>query len=423
MTTLRHTDSFYAETARAIGREYGEQPNRNGNRTGRAHTGGAATVQTPIEVHPVLVRVSDVEPEAITWRWKWRAADGKLTLLVGDPGLGKSWITLDIAARASSGRPWPDGEPGSEPVNVLLLSAEDGLADTIRPRLDALGADVQRIHHLAILRAGEKERAVQLADIGPLEEAITQTGARVLIIDPVSAYLGSADSHRDSEVRGLLAPLAQLADRTGVAVIGVMHLAKSQQRPAIYRAVGSIAFAAAARIVLAVAADPDRDDRRILAAVKQNICAPAPALAYSLADGALIWETDPVSDVDVEALLSGPPADRDERREVDTWLREVLAAGPTQSKELQAMAREAGMAWRTVERAKHRLGIETDRVGYGPAGRWYWRLPLTALKTATHEEVAVYEEDPAKATVITGSASKTATSTPVAGNGGLCGGE
>jgi putative DNA primase/helicase len=310
----------------------------------------------------------------VTWLWPGRLAAGKLALLVGDPGLGKSWVTLDLAARLSAGRAMPDDAPAVPPGDVILLSAEDGLADTIRPRLDALGADVGRIHHLAVLRAGEAERAVQLADTAALEFAIRETGARLIIIDPISAYLGSSDAHRDAEVRALMAPLAALAERTDAAILGVMHLAKSTQRPAIYRAVGSIAFAAAARIVLAVAADRERDDRRIMAAVKSNLAASPAALAYTLSDGRLVWAAEPLSHVDVDALLSGPVLDRQERRTADEWLRNLLAEGPALVRDIQAAARAAGLVWRTIERAKTRLRVRAALLGYGSAGRWQWRL-------------------------------------------------
>jgi hypothetical protein len=296
-------------------------------------------------------------------------------LLVGDPGLGKSWITLDLAARLSAGRAMPDDAPAVPPGDVILLSAEDGLADTIRPRLDALGADVARIHHLAVLRAGDAERAVQLTDIAALECAIRETGARLIVIDPIAAYLGSTDAHRDAEVRGLMAPLAALAELTDAAILGVMHLAKSTQRPAIYRAVGSIAFAAAARTVLAVAADPERDDRRIMAAVKSNLAASPAALAYTLNDGRLVWAAEPVSQVDVDTLLSGPVLDRQQRRAADEWLQELLAEGPALVRDIQAAARASGLVWRTVERAKTRLGVRAALLGYGSAGRWQWCLP------------------------------------------------
>jgi hypothetical protein len=170
--------------------------------------------RAPIDARPVLVRLQDVQPEPVTWLWPGRLAAGKLALLVGDPGLGKSWITLDLAARLSTGSSMPDDAPAVPPGDVILLSAEDGVADTIRPKLDALGADVARIHHLAVLRAGEHERAVQLADIAALEWAIRETGARLMVIDPIAAYMGSTDAHRDAEVRGLMAPLAALAERS-----------------------------------------------------------------------------------------------------------------------------------------------------------------------------------------------------------------
>ena len=369
-------------------------------------------------VRPILVNLADVEPEQVAWLWNGRLAVGKLALLIGDPGLGKSWITLDVAARVSTGNAWPDDPHVSAPANVLILSAEDGLADTVRPRLDTLGADVRRIHHLAVLRAGDHERAVQLSDTTALEEAITQSGARVLIIDPISAYLGQTDSHRDSEVRGLIAPLAAVAGRTGVAILGVMHLAKSAQRPAIYRAVGSIAFAAAARIVLAVAADPDDATRRILAPIKSNLCAPPAALAYALADGRLAWDSAPVPDVDVDALLSGPAPDRQERREAESWLREALADGPVLARDIQRHSSQAGIASRTLWRAKKVLNIEADRYGYGREGKWFWRLgaPKQAPMTATDDGVAAYERDPENDSDSVGPTPKAATSDPVARN-------
>ncbi len=341
-------------------------------------------ITTPTGFRPVLVNMADVKPEPVTWIWPGRVAAGKLTVLAGDPGLGKSWITLDIASRISADKPWPDTENTSPLSDVVLLSAEDGLADTIRPRLDALGADVKRVHHLAVLRQGTVERAVQLADTKALEQAIRETNAKIMIIDPLSAYMGSTDSHRDAEVRSLIAPMAAVAERTGAAIIGVMHFSKSAQRPAIYRAIGSIAFAAAARIVLAVAADPDQEGRRIMAPVKNNLASPAPALAFTLADGRLNWSSDPVSDVDVDTLLAGPTMNDHEHREVDTWLRQLLQAGEMPSKRIEKEADEAGFARRTLFRAKARLHIDAVRIGGESrgSGAWYWRLPLKGASIA-----------------------------------------
>lgn len=334
----------------------------------------------PLTPRPIIVRLADVRPEPITWIWPGRLAAGKLALLVGDPGLGKSWITLDVAAHVSTGRTWPDGSAAPIPSHVLLMSGEDGVADTIRPRLDALGADVTRVHHLAVLRAGDQERAIQLADTDMVEQAIAETGARVLIIDPVSAYLGTTDSHRDAEVRGLMAPLALLAERTGVAILGVMHLCKSSQRPAIYRAVGSIAFAAAARIVLAVAPDPDRDGRRIVASIKSNLSAPSAALAYTLTDGRLAWEADPVSNVDVDALLAGPITPRDvaemtDAEQVMLELFEDVAAWPMKARLALAAGEAHGVHPRTLQRTARKLGVRMMRTGFGRGGRWVWHRP------------------------------------------------
>jgi hypothetical protein len=378
-------------------------------------TAAPSSLQSGSVAQPMLVRLADVQPEAVTWIWPGRVAAGKLALLVGDPGLGKSWISLDVAARVSAGLAWPDGgSAGAAPV--LLLSAEDGLADTIRPRLDVLGADVAQIHHLAVLRTAHRERAVQLTDVAALERAIRETKARLMIIDPISAYLGSTDSHRDAEVRGLMAPLAAVAERTGVAILGIMHLAKDRQRPAIYRTVGSIAFAAAARVVLAVAADPDQDDRRIVAPVKSNLSAPPAALAYKVVTGRLIWEAGPIADADVDALLAGPTFDGHECRDAEAWLSELLADGPLRSRLVQISAREAGHAWRTVERAKRRLGVEAARIGGVAAdGQWWWRLPPTntarsSAKTDTDGDLAALARDPAVSVDKRPAPPKTATS-------------
>ena len=151
----------------------------------------------------VLIALSAVAPESVQFIWQDRIARGKLNLIVGDPGLGKSFITLDIAARVSQGAEWPDG--GRAPTaDVVLLCAEDGLADTVRPRLDALGADVNRIHALTAvrLRDGNERHFSLVEDLKHLEKAIERTSAAVLVIDPLTAYLGRTDSYKDSEVRG-----------------------------------------------------------------------------------------------------------------------------------------------------------------------------------------------------------------------------
>jgi len=348
---------------------------------------------TPV---PVLVRLSDVRAEPIRWLWPGRIAVGKLTLIAGDPGLGKSFLTLDIAARVSSGTPWPDSQDTANPAGgVVLLSAEDDLADTIRPRLDAAGADVFRIVFVSAVRAPNPDtggtRPVPFtlsADLPALEEAIEHIGGcRLVVIDPISAYLGGGprfDSHRNSDVRTVLAPLADLAARRGVAIVAVTHLRKGEG-PAMYRAMGSLAFVAAARAVWAVARDKDDPTgrRRLFLPVKNNLAGDQTGLAFALGQAAsgvpcVGWEPEPISISADDALSADRPADDDGGSALDEaveWLREALADGPVQAKDVKRQARWDAIAPRTLDRAKAQLKVIAAPDGY--RGPWVWRLPNT----------------------------------------------
>jgi AAA domain/RepB DNA-primase N-terminal domain len=371
--------------------------------------------------HAVLTRLADIEAQSVEYVWPGRIARGRLNLLIGDPGLGKSFVSLDVAARVTRGQFWPDG--GIAPTgDVIVLSAEDNAADTIRPRADALGADVARIHILSAIRTGDAADQDQqfslVTDLPLLEVAIVETGAILVNIDPVSAYLGTKlDSYKDAHVRSVFGPLAALAERRNVAIVGIMHLSKGTDRRALYRALGSVAFVAAARLVLAVAPHPDDDDARVLVPVKSNICAPAATLAYRLTDGVLTWSRDPVLSLTADQLLSAQVLDRHERQDAADWLRTVLADGQVPVTILQQEAKAAGMAWRTVERAKAQLGVDAVRLGgLGAAGQWCWFLkPKSATvlalvpKSATVQEVAVLGADSINTLDLTATDAKTAT--------------
>jgi putative DNA primase/helicase len=329
----------------------------------------------------VAVRMSSVRPESVEYAWPGRIAFGKLNLVVGDPGLGKSTVLLDAIARCSRGAPWPDG--GVAPLcDSVILSAEDDLGDTVRPRLDALHADVSRIHAITAVRAGDSTRHFSLTDdIARLDALLEQhPELRIVVIDPLSAYLGgNTDSYKDSDVRAILAPLAALAAARRVAIVGIMHLGKGGQRPALYRVLGSIAFTAAARLVLAVAEHPDKDGRRVLAPVKQNICAPSATLAFRLDGGRLTWE-GAVEGVDLDNALSGGATDYHERSDAADWLLELLTDDDMMlATDIQRAAKAAGLGWRSVEAAKAQLRVRSVRVGStGGSGRWVWRLPAKA---------------------------------------------
>ncbi len=347
-----------------------------------AVTGQEATTAAPAS-GPVLVRLADVAPEPVAWLWPGRLARGKVTILAGDPGLGKSFLTLDAASRISTGQAWPDA--GRALLgDAILLSAEDGIADTIRPRVDALQGDASRFHILRAVRTQDGEHAFSLAADLPalLEMAITATEAVLVVIDPLSAYLGGTDSYKDAEVRALLAPLAAMAERHAVSVLAVMHLTKDSQRRAIHRAGGSVGFVGAARVVLAVGKDPDDDARRLLVPVKTNVSSPPATLAYRLVESTpgaarVEWEPDPVAGIEADTLLGVAAAeDREERRDADL-LQELLAGGGQQlSTELFKAARANGVSERTLYRAKRRLGIKARHVGQpGKKGAWCWVLP------------------------------------------------
>jgi hypothetical protein len=396
---------------------------------------GTRATATPRPVsEPVLVRVADVQPEEVSWIWPGRVARRKVNLIVGDPGLGKSMITLDAAARVTRGAAWPEG--GLAPLgDVVILTAEDGLADTVRPRLDLLDADVTRVHVLCAIRekATGVERSVSLAtDLEPLERAGVLTHAVLVIIDPVSAYLGMANSYRDSDVRAILAPLHALAERTGAAIWGVMHLTKDQQRQPLYRAQGSIGFVGAARLVLAVGADPNDEshERRFLMPVKSNLCAPAATLAYRIvsvgARGRLVWEASPVDGVDVNAILAPQrPQDAGERRDAEAFLRDQLADGPVGSFVLLKAAEAQGISRRTLFRVRSRVGVETERIGFGRKGEWFWRLAAADTtksangddepsKSAISADMALYGEPPVNQPDFPRVGSKSATSQEMA---------
>lgn len=337
---------------------------------------------------PVIVRLADVHPEAVRWLWPGRIARGKLTLLAGDPGLGKSFVSLDLAARVSVGSPWPDDPSTRAPQgSVVLLSAEDDLGDTIRPRLDAAGADVKRIHALTTVTVkddkGEYSRPVDLTrDLEHVEAAIKQAGdCKLVVIDPISAYLGGTDSHKNAEVRGMLTPLAELAAKHDVALLAITHLRKSAG-PAVYRSMGSLAFTAAARAVWVVTKDNEDEQRRLVLPVKNNIAPDVNGLAYRIepyGDGGaavVVWEADTVTISADEALASergGDDGETSALAEAIDWLRHTLADGPHPGNEVKSEAKLDGIALRTLDRAKAKLGVKAAPEGL--RGPWVWRLP------------------------------------------------
>lgn len=329
-----------------------------------------------------IVRMADVQPETVRWLWHPYIALGKLTLLEGDPGIGKSTMTCALASAVTNGRGLPGAE-SFEPGNVLMLSAEDGLADTLRPRLDAVGADVSRV--LAL----DEPLTLDTPGVLKLEAVIIEYAPKLVIIDPLFAYTGGkADIHRANECRAISAPIAAIAERQGCAIIAVRHLGKSRGGGhALNAGIGSIDFVAAARSVLLVGQDPNDPNVRAVVQTKNNLAPLGEAIGYKIEGGQFYWTG--TSSLTAGIILSAP-SDEDERStlaEAKDFLRTALSSGARDSNALKAEAKQGGISERTLFRAKKELKIDAEKVGMPGSHyqKWVWALPPEDCQPAAEE--------------------------------------
>ena len=345
----------------------------------------------------ILVCASTLKPEPIAWLWRDWLALGKFHVLAGAPGQGKTTIAIALAATVTNGGRWPDGTRCS-PANVLIWSGEDDPADTLLPRLLAMGADVSRIYFVDGTRIDGKVQSFDPArDLVQLTAEAERIGSvALLIVDPVvSAVAG--DSHKNTEVRRALQPLVDLGATLGAAVLGISHFSKgSAGRDPTERVTGSLAFGAVARVVLCVAKVKDKDggdDRRILARAKSNIGPDDGGFEYGIAQtelaaypgitASLIEWGDAVQGTARELLAEAEtePDDSDESTALDDaveFLRSELRDGPKPAKAIFGEARQAGHSDRTIKRAKAVLKAEAIK----EATRWVWALPANEAKGA-----------------------------------------
>jgi putative DNA primase/helicase len=312
-----------------------------------------------------------------------KIAKGRITLAVGMPGVGKSFLTCDMASRISTGSPWPDGSVCPK-GSVIIISAEDDPHDTIRPRLDAHRADVSRVHLLSsVIRAGddgeETELMFSLGDLDALETALKQVNnCQLIVVDPIGSFLGGrTDAHRDNEVRSVLAPVAKLAEKYGPAVLMVAHRRKGGGGNADDLALGSRAFTGIARSVWHLSADPEDKQRRLFLPGKNNLAEQQQGLAFTIGGepASVHWERDPVAMSADEALAreNGDKGHSTALDEAVAWLSDALADGPRPGKEVKGEATADGIAPRTLDRAKVKLGVDTGPDGF--RGPWVWLLP------------------------------------------------
>jgi hypothetical protein len=326
------------------------------------------------ELLPTERSVSSLAPRPVAWLWPGRLALGKLELLDGDPGVGKSLVTLDLCARLSTGRHWPDGSPGPGASGALVLNAEDDESDTICPRLSALGADLARVFVLP--HGGRLRLPVHLET---LARAVDQTAARLVVIDPVIAFLEARlHSGNDQSIRQALHPLAELAERFACAVLLIRHLSKGGRGRSLYRGYGSVGFLGACRSGWLIAPDPHTPGRRVLAQVKNNLAAPQPSLAFEVrapAPGAVAVDWLGECAWAADQLTAGPglPAGGELPR-ARAFLEAALQAGPRTTRELWVEALGHGLSRRTLFRAKSDLGIRSEEVAVGGKRHTYWLL-------------------------------------------------
>jgi hypothetical protein len=339
-----------------------------------------------------------VAPARTRWAWKGKLPLGAVSLLVGVPGLGKSTVAVGISAHLTRGA--LDGDLKGEPRSVLYATGEDHLSATLRPRLEASDADLDRVHFVTVREDGGESLLDLPEDIELLEDRMSHVRPALLVLDPFVAFLsGQIDSHRDHHVRRALAPLAQLAAEHGVAVLAIVHLNKDQNNDVLRRVSGSGGFGGAARSVLAFGHDPDDDDTRVLVHAKSNLGPLMPSLAYRIEtkyvaspEGEAIETSQAVeigpSEVTKDDLLDVRSSDdRLARDEAQQFLLAELSDGPRPSTDIAAAATELGISDSTLRRAKQKLQIKAEREGgIGSKGRWLWRLaPKASTKVATPE--------------------------------------
>lgn len=346
-----------------------------------------------------MVRMSDLPMKKINWLWPNRIARGKLTVIAGNPGLGKSQITASLAATITTGGKWPDTDNFAIKGSVIILSAEDDPADTIKPRLVAAGADVSRCHVLKAIKVKKNGKtSIRTVD---LSQDVDRLGAEIekikdvalVIIDPISAYMGKIDSNNNSEVRGLLAPLKEMTEKSKVAVLLVTHLNKSSTQEPIGRVIGSIGMIAAARAGYAVIKDEKDPAIRYFVPIKNNIGNDRDGFSFhiepmtlqeDIETSRILWHDSLVNAHKV--LYPEPEKKPTATTEAGAFLLDRLANGAMLKADIEEEAEGAGYSKSALQRAKQRLGIKHRKRGFN--GGFEWHLPTNTPEGVEHAEDA-----------------------------------
>lgn len=313
-----------------------------------------------------LKKMSEVELQEIEWLWKPYIPFGKMVIIQGDPGEGKTTFALRLAAACSSGVGLPDMNLES-PITVIYQTAEDGLGDTIKPRLIEAGADEDRVINIV-----EDTDPLSLSD-ERIEKAIRETGARVMILDPMQGYIREdTDMNRANEIRGVLKKLSAVAERTSCAIILVGHLNKAKGNSSQYRGLGSIDFRAAARSVLLIGRLKNQPYVRVIVHDKSSLAPEGKSMAFNLGNDEGFHWLDAYSEITAEELLNGY-TEGTKTAKAEELIMDMLDGGKeVYADDIFKAARERDISKRTVNEAKSNIkNIKSKKVGKG----WVWYIP------------------------------------------------
>jgi putative DNA primase/helicase len=365
---------------------------------------------------------SEVVVKPVNWLWRDRIPAGMLSIFTGLPDCGKSSVCIDMAARLSNGTGWPDRRYEPNPVgDTIYITGEDSVDRVLVPRLMAAGADLERVVFFDGVDTDKGDDCIRLdLDIPTIASMLDERPyTRLIVLDPLVSFLGRADSHKDSEIRQVLSPLAKMADERGVAIVAIIHFKKAGDVAAINKVSGSRGFTGAARTVWGFVrenAEHGHDISKMLH-IKSNIGPRSKGLAFELGHKVEVFRDDQVEhpsdryapciqwrdgeiEDDINDLLDQERTgqDRGERDDAADWLRECLADGRWPAKDIKRMASESGHSWATIRRAKDEVGARATRDGFGSSGIWYWEMPVVkdahidAHIDAQQEKVSAYGE-------------------------------
>lgn len=348
-------------------------------------------MSNPAEKKPDIKLFKDLKLERLKWLWPNRIPLGKISLLVGDPGIGKSFLSLYIAAQVSTGRPWIDSTRSTKPASVVILTAEDDLADTVGVRLKAAGANLDKIHYIDAIVTPESRRGLYnlTKDVDILIKTLqVLPDVKLVIIDPITAYMEGKNENKNAEVREYLNPLTELARVADISILGISHFNKNQMtQAAAYRVLGSIGFTAAVRAVWLVHQDPEDEIKRLFVPLKGNLSKNPTGLSFTftsttvptetgLADSAYCSFSSDIVYLTAEQLMAPREKKSPKKDAAAEWLQDYLKDGPKFANEIFNVGSQMGFSQRTLERVKSKLAVQSVKSfeSDGLTGKWEWSL-------------------------------------------------